>query len=101
MKQFALGSAFLMFISSLPPDATHEHVVRLEPQIRAEKAVYMRSFGNTLPPIGYVTFCRDHGAECKPEGSFTDRLQLTSKKRHELDQVNQYVNQTVAPVTDL
>ena len=32
---------------------------------------------------------------------YTDRLQLTSVKRRELEQVNRYVNQTVAPVTDL
>jgi len=99
MKQFALGSAFLMFISSLP--AAHEHTVRLEPQLQPQKIVFMQSFGNTLPPIGYVTFCRDHEAECRPETSYIDRLQLTSARRHELEQVNSYVNQNVAPVTDL
>ena len=101
MKQFTLGSAFLMFISSLPAAATHEHTLRLEPPLAPQKAVVMQSYGNTLPPIGYVTFCREHEAECRPDLRYTDRLQLTSAKRRELEQVNRYVNQTVAPVTDL
>jgi len=101
MKQFTLGSAFLMFISSLPAAATHEHTVRLEPTLAPQKAVFMQSFGNTLPPIGYVTFCRDHEAECRPDTHYTDRLQLTPAKRRELEQVNRHVNETVAPVTDL
>jgi predicted transglutaminase-like cysteine proteinase len=101
MKQFALGSAFLMFISSLPAAATHEHVVRLEPQLQPQRIVNMQSFGNTLPPIGYVTFCREHDAECRPETSYTDRVQLTTTKRRELEQVNSYVNGTIKPVTDL
>ena len=28
----------------------------------------LQSFGNSLPPIGYVTFCREHQAECRPSG---------------------------------
>lgn len=101
MKQFALGSAFLMFISSLPADATQEHVVRLEPQVKAERVVQMQSFGNTLPPIGYVSFCREHSGECKPETRVIDRVRYNAAKKLELNQVNQYVNQSVAPVTDL
>jgi predicted transglutaminase-like cysteine proteinase len=101
MKQFALGSAFLMFISSLPAAATREHVVRLEPQLQPQNIVYMRDYGNTLPPIGYVTFCRGHEAECQPETRVVDRLQLSSAKRRQLAEVNSYVNRTVKPVTDL
>lgn len=101
MKHFALGAAFLMLISSLPADATKEHMVRLAQPLAPQKAAFMRSFGNSLPPIGYVTFCQDHQSECRPSGRYTDRLQLTSAKRRELDQVNRYVNQKVSPVTDL
>jgi predicted transglutaminase-like cysteine proteinase len=101
MKHFALGSAFLMFISSLPADATHERVVRLEPHVQPQKIVFMKSFGQTLPPIGYVTFCREHEAECRPSGPIVERMQLTAQKRNELERVNRYVNQSVSPVTDL
>jgi predicted transglutaminase-like cysteine proteinase len=101
MKQFILGLAFLMFISSLPADATSDHSIRLEPQLQAQKIVFMQSFGDTLPPIGYVTFCREHQAECRPAGSFADRVQLTPAKLADLGRVNDFVNNAVKPVTDL
>ncbi len=102
MKQFILGSAFLMFISSLPADATNDHAISVAaPRIEPQKVAFMQSFGDTLPPIGYVTFCREHQTDCQPERKFADRIQLTAAKFHELDQVNTAVNTSVQPVTDL
>ena len=102
MKEFVVGSAFLMFISSLPvATVSNGHTVRLEPQLTPQKAVYMGAFGNSLPPIGYVTFCRDHAAECRPSGPIVDREQLTAQRRNELKRVNRFVNQSVKPMTDL
>ena len=69
--------------------------------LQPQKAAFLQSFGNSLPPIGYVTFCREHEAECKPSGPIVDRMQLTAQKRADLEQVNRYVNQSVSPVTDL
>ena len=61
MKTFVMGSAFLVFISSLPVGSvSNGHTVRLEPELQPQKAAYLPSFGNSLPPIGYVTFCREH-----------------------------------------
>jgi predicted transglutaminase-like cysteine proteinase len=101
MKEFVLGSAFLMFISSLPAGVSNGHTVQLEPQLAPQKAAFLQSFGNSLPPIGYVTFCREHEAECKPSGPIVERMQLTAQKRADLERVNRYVNQSVSPVTDL
>lgn len=101
MKEFVLGSAFLMFISSLPAGVSNGNTVRLEPELTPQKAAFMGSFGNSLPPIGYVTFCRDHEAECRPSGPIVDREQLTAQRRNELGWVNRFVNQSVKPVTDL
>ena len=101
MKEFVLGSAFLMFISSLPAGVSNGHTVRLEPELTLQKAAFLQSFGNSLPPIGYVTFCREHEAECRPSGQYAGRVQLTAQKRNELERVNRYVNQSVSPVTDL
>jgi predicted transglutaminase-like cysteine proteinase len=100
MKQFVVGSAFLMFISSLPADATNDHSISLVPAPQVQKVAYMTSFGDTLPPIGYVTFCRDHEAECRPGGRFADRVQLTAAKYREIERVNSAVNTAVAPITD-
>jgi len=101
MKQFVLGSAFLMFISSLPADATNNHAISLKPQLEPQKVAYLQSFGDTLPPIGYVNFCREHEVECRPSDRYADRVQLSSVKFRELEQVNKSVNDSVAPITDL
>ncbi len=101
MKQFVLGSAFLMFISSLPADATNNHAISLKPQLEPQKVAYLQSFGDTLPPIGYVNFCREHEVECRPSGRYADRVQLSAVKFRELEQVNKSVNESVAPITDL
>jgi predicted transglutaminase-like cysteine proteinase len=102
MKQFVLGSAFLMFISSLPADSTNDHAISVAaPKLEVQKVAFLPAFGDTLPPIGYVNFCREHQADCQPERKFADRVQLTSAKFRELDQVNTAVNTRVQPVTDL
>ena len=101
MKQFVVGSAFLMFISSMPADATNDHAISLMSAPRVQKVAFMTSFGDTLPPIGYVTFCREHQAECRPGHRFADRIQLTAAKFQEIEEVNSAVNASVAPITDL
>ena len=103
MKQFVVGSAFLMFVSSLSGNITNDHAINLmpSPQAKVQKIAFMSSFGDTLPPIGYVNFCREHDSECRPADRFADRIQLTAAKFQEIEQVNDTVNTDVAPVTDL
>lgn len=101
MKRFVVGVAFLMFISSMSADATNDHAISLVPGPQAQKIAFMGSFGDTLPPIGYVTFCRDNQSECRPAQRFADGIQLTAAKLEEIEKVNDAVNATVAPITDL
>ena len=101
MKQFAVGAAFLMFISSMSADATNDHSISLVQAPQVQKVAFMQSYGETLPPMGYVIFCREHQADCRPKGAFADRIQLTTAKFGELKQVNDQVNTTVIPMTDL
>jgi predicted transglutaminase-like cysteine proteinase len=91
-----------MFISSLPADATNTHAISLKNSaVGPQKISFMQAFGDTLPPIGYVTFCREHKDECQPGRRFADRVQLNAAKFRELAEVNDTVNDAVAPVTDL
>jgi predicted transglutaminase-like cysteine proteinase len=101
VKQFVVGSALLMFISSMPADATNDHAISLAPTPHVQKIAFMTSFGDTLPPIGYVTFCHENRAECRPGRRFADRIQLSAAKFQEIEDVNRTVNTTVAPITDL
>jgi predicted transglutaminase-like cysteine proteinase len=92
-----------MFVSSLSGNITNDHAINLmpSPQAKVQKIAFMSSFGDTLPPIGYVNFCREHDSECRPADRFADRIQLTAAKFQEIQQVNDTVNTDVAPVTDL
>ena len=90
-----------MFISSMSADATNDHAISLVPEPQVQKIAFITSFGDTLPPIGYVTFCRDNEAECRPGRRFADRIQLTAAKLEEIKKVNDAVNTAVAPITDL
>jgi predicted transglutaminase-like cysteine proteinase len=101
MKHFIVGAALLMFVSSLPVAATNDHSISLVPQPRVQKVVYMKAFGDTLPPIGYVNFCQEHRADCRPGPRFADRIQLTPAKFGQIEEVNTAVNTEIAPETDL
>jgi predicted transglutaminase-like cysteine proteinase len=101
MKHFVVGAALLMFVSSLPVAATNDHSISLLPQPRVQKVVYMKAFGDTLPPIGYVNFCQEHRADCRPGPRFADRIQLTPAKLGQIEEVNTAVNTEIAPETDL
>jgi predicted transglutaminase-like cysteine proteinase len=101
MKHFVVGAALLMFVSSLPVAATNDHSISLLPQPRVQKVVYMKAFGDTLPPIGYVNFCQEHRADCRPGPRFADRIQLTPAKFGQIEEVNTAVNMEIAPETDL
>ena len=101
MKKFVLGTAFLMFISSLPAEATNKHTISLKTSSDSHQMTYMQSFGETLPPIGYVNFCRERSAECRPTRRFTDRVQLTRERTAALRKLNVAVNNAIAPVTDM
>lgn len=101
MKHFIVASAFLMFIASLPADATNIHAISLKPQHEVQKVVFLKAYGDTLPPIGYVNFCREREIECRPSDRFADRVQLNSAKFEQLKHVNSSVNKAVAPVTDI
>jgi len=101
MKQFVVGSAFLMFISSLPADATNDHAISVAPEPQVQKAAFMTAYTETLPPVGFVTFCREWPDECRPGRRFADRVQLTAAKFKVIEAVNTKVNASVQPLTDL
>ena len=62
---------------------------------------YMRIYGSTLPPFGWVRFCERFRAECV-RGGFEDvRFEPGGQRFAELDRINRQVNKAIEPVTDL
>ena len=67
----------------------------------ANPAPYMRVFGATPPPFGFVHFCERTPSECVANGSADLRMSAGPQRLSELDQVNRSVNKAIAPATDL
>lgn len=62
---------------------------------------FMRVFTRSEPPSGYVAFCSRSPAACATRNSASDRVILTDLRWQDLLEVNQVVNRTVKPVSDL
>jgi predicted transglutaminase-like cysteine proteinase len=64
------------------------------------KPVFLTTFGQSLPPVGFVSFCKKNGEDCRTNGNRGERVQLTDARLDQLRAVNRYVNESVEPVTD-
>lgn len=68
----------------------------------AEQApLFMRVFGQTIPPFGFVQFCNASPSECAASTERDQRFQATPERLSELDEINRYVNWAIQPATDL
>lgn len=61
---------------------------------------YMRVFGASQPPYGFVQFCQRTPAECRQHASEEQRFSAGPDRLSELDAVNQAVNRLIEPATD-
>jgi predicted transglutaminase-like cysteine proteinase len=64
------------------------------------KTNFAKEFGKTLPPIGFVKFCAENTAECKPKGGKPNKVAMGPDQWNLIYQVNTYVNGKIAPVSD-
>jgi predicted transglutaminase-like cysteine proteinase len=68
---------------------------------KASGQPFMRVFGPSLPPYGYVRFCAAFSEECQ-RGPLEDQRIAGSRERlAELDAVNRQVNASIKPATDV
>lgn len=61
----------------------------------------MSEFDQTRPPVGYVQFCDTFPDDCGPFAKGSMRVHLTSDTWEQLVDVNDHVNTTIAPATDM
>lgn len=57
-------------------------------------------YGRTLPPVGFVKFCSANPADCKALGNMPDRVAMSQERWNQLYQVNSFVNDKIAPISD-
>ncbi len=98
MKYKSVCAVCFVFSSILASPSSAQHVIAVDGQNMTSP--YMRVYGMSLPPIGYVRFCDRHPDECATRESDLKRISLTTDRWHDLIMINNYVNQSVLPVTD-
>ena len=62
---------------------------------------YMRVFGVTQPPYGFVQFCERVPAECRQGPQEEQRFSASPQRLTEIDAVNRAVNREIEPATDM
>lgn len=62
---------------------------------------FMRVYGPTYPPYGYVRFCQYFPAECKRGPLAETRISLSPIRKLELDSINRQVNKAIEPASDM
>lgn len=67
---------------------------------RASKAAFMRSYGDTAAPGGYIQFCRLQPSECWSRNASPARMILTRERWRELAALNKQINRTIRPRSD-
>lgn len=66
-----------------------------------ERATYASVGDVTRAPIGWVEFCVEYKGECDTKASQPRDIVLTPKAWTDMVKVNDWVNETIKPVTDL
>lgn len=67
--------------------------------VNVQRAEYIHTSRYTLAPFAFVRFCRDNQNDCKATGGAA-LVDLTPKKRAELQAINTHVNKAIRPVND-
>jgi predicted transglutaminase-like cysteine proteinase len=88
-------------VSGLFAMATAAHAVESNTQAPAAEQVFAKIYGKTLPPIGFVEFCARDKQHCVSDNSHLRRLVLTEAHWKQLQQINNRVNSSIAPVSDM
>lgn len=64
------------------------------------KAAFENVYGKAVPPIGFIEMCERLPDECSRIGGKPMRLSLSSERWNLIYQVNTFVNNKIAPVSD-
>jgi predicted transglutaminase-like cysteine proteinase len=67
----------------------------------SERPVFLSTGEEARPPIGWVQFCSDYAADCDGRPGSARDVVLSSKAWSDLVRVNNWVNDSISPLTDL
>jgi predicted transglutaminase-like cysteine proteinase len=66
-----------------------------------EPSGFMRVYGPSQAPYGFVQFCERMPEECAPGPREEGRFTASAERLSELDAINRYINSAIQPATDL
>jgi predicted transglutaminase-like cysteine proteinase len=93
----AIGVAVSILAATVP--AAAQQVAIVSPATRAPE--FMRIYGSSQPPYGFVSFCERMPSECVVTSSNDSRFEATPERLSELDVINRRVNHQIEPATDM
>ncbi len=93
----AISLAVSFFAAAMP--AAAQQVAVISPATRAPE--FMRVYGSSQPPYGFVAFCDRMPQECIVTSPDDARYQATPQSLSELDEINRTVNHEIEPATDM
>jgi predicted transglutaminase-like cysteine proteinase len=94
-----VASAFAALVLVLPSVAVGD-VVSVPSKTQDATSLYMRVFGVTSAPYGFVQFCDRNTAACQDASLEETRMPGIGEFKALLDRVNRSVNAEIEPVTD-
>ena len=97
------GSAMIFAFGALddaPPAAPANAFASLSTGQPNDRVVYAAVGETTRAPIGWVEFCIEYKNECTTRASAPRDIVLTSKTWDDLVKVNNWVNDSIKPITD-
>lgn len=100
VRVFAALSVVACFGAS-PALAQQVAAVHRAPDIAIPAPQFMRVYGSTLPPYGFVRFCEANPLDCQSTDYSDIRFSATPERLIELDRVNRAVNRVIEPATDI
>ena len=100
MRSF--GWSVFAFLSVLVlGDPVVAQTVSAEPRWPGKSSPFMRVFGHSDAPYGFIRFCEADPLECRPSGVQDIRIEASAKRLAELDEINRRINREIEPATDL
>ena len=91
----------IMVLASTTGSAAGERYASLSSSPGPERAGYISVGATTRAPIGWLEFCVRYKPECETRASTPRDVVLTPKAWADMVKVNNWVNETIKPVTDL
>jgi predicted transglutaminase-like cysteine proteinase len=67
----------------------------------AGERAFAPTYGQSLPPVGFVEFCTRNAPECQPIGGTEAKVRLTEERWQVLREINSFVNGKIRPAHDI